>query len=42
MVGAVSFSPYVSSYQYTGGYARGRASAQNMQVQAGAGASPGG
>lgn len=42
MVGAVSFSPYVSSYQYTGGYARGRASAQNMQVQAGAGAAPGG
>lgn len=41
MVGAVSFSPYVSSYQYTGGYARGRASAQNMQVQAGAGAAPG-
>lgn len=40
MVGAVSFSPYVSSYQYTGGYARGRASAQNMQVQAGAGAAP--
>ncbi len=38
MVGAVSFSPYVSSYQYTGGYARGRASAQNMQVQAGEGA----
>ena len=42
MVGAVSFSPYVSSHQYTGGYARGRASAQNMQVQAGAGAAPGG
>lgn len=42
MVGAVSFRPYVSSYQYTGGYARGRASAQNMQVQAGAGAAPGG
>ena len=42
MVGAVSFSPYVSSYQYTGGYAQGRASAQNMQVQAGAGAAPGG
>lgn len=42
MVGAVSFSPYVSSYQYTGGYARGRASAQNMQIQAGAGAAPGG
>ena len=41
MVGAVSFSPYVSSYQYTGGYARGRASAQNMQVQAGAGAASG-
>ena len=41
MVGAVSFSPYVNSYQYTGGYARGRASAQNMQVQAGAGAAPG-
>lgn len=38
MVGAVSFSPYVSSYQYTGGYARGRASTQNMQVQAGEGA----
>ena len=42
MVGAVSFSPYVSSYQYTGGYARGRASVQNMQIQAGAGAAPGG
>lgn len=39
MVGAVSFNPYVSSYQYTGGYARMRASAQNMQVQAGQGAS---
>ncbi len=42
MVGAVSFSPYVSSYQYTGGYARGRVSAQNMQVQSGAGAAAGG
>lgn len=35
MVGAVSLNPYISSYQYGGGYARMRASAQNMQVQAG-------
>lgn len=35
MIGAVSLNPYISGYQYTGGYARTRASAQNMQIQAG-------
>lgn len=40
MVGAVSLNPYVSSYQYTGGYARGLG--QNMQVHAGAGAASAG
>lgn len=34
MVGAVSFQPYVSSYQYTG-YSRVRAAAQNPGIQAG-------
>lgn len=38
MVGAVSFQPYVSSYQYTG-YPRLRTAAQNMQTQAGTSAS---
>lgn len=35
MVGAVSLNPYVNGYQYSGGYARMRASSQNTQVQAG-------
>lgn len=35
MIGAVSLNPYISGYQYTGGHARLRASAQAMQVQAG-------
>lgn len=33
MIGAVSLSPYVSGYQYTGNYSRTRSLTQNTQVQ---------
>lgn len=34
MIGAVSLSPYVSGYQYTGNYSRTRSLTQDTQVQA--------
>ncbi len=37
MAGSVSWNPYVSSYQYTGGFARPQAAARNPRVQAGQG-----